>query len=140
MDNFINRIKEIKDLIYDKEYVYEEIINIGKYLLKIPDENPNYIEYNVKEKNMRVVYENGIKKTYYCDLLHSFDDKPAISCKNYEEWWYYGKRHREYGPAVIFSDGKKEFWYENSIHNDYGPAIIYPDGRKENWYYNNKII
>jgi hypothetical protein len=51
---------------------------------------------------------------------HSFDDKPAIIYKTNSKsknqgslWWYKNnERHREDGPAIIYSDGTQE-WYFN---------------------------
>jgi hypothetical protein len=42
-----------------------------------------------------------------------------IECDNGDKVWYkYGKLHREDGPAVIYSNGRKEYylngkWYKN---------------------------
>jgi hypothetical protein len=39
-----------------------------------------------------------------------------------------GKNHRDDGPAVIYSDGRK-FWFQHGKrHRTDGPAIIYPNG------------
>ena len=46
-----------------------------------------------------------------------------------------GERHREAGPAVIYSDGE-QYWYINgNLHREDGPAVIFPDG-EQYWYIN----
>ena len=46
-----------------------------------------------------------------------------------------GERHREDGPAVIYSDGE-QYWYINgNLHREDGPAVIFPDG-EQYWYIN----
>ena len=44
-----------------------------------------------------------------------------------------GQLHREYGPAVVTSDGSK-YWYQNGqLHRIDGPAVEYPDGERAWW-------
>jgi hypothetical protein len=53
-----------------------------------------------------------------------------------QRWYKNGRRHREDGPAVIYTDGT-QFWYKEGIlHREDGPAIIYSDGSKK-WYINS---
>ena len=54
-------------------------------------------------------------------------------------WYLNGKRHREDGPAIVFSDGS-QFWYLNgALHRTDGPAIIWEDGGKE-WWINGELV
>ena len=56
-----------------------------------------------------------------------------------KEWFLNGKRHREDGPAIEYSNGPK-FWYLNDkLHREDGPATEWADGTKE-WYLNGKKI
>jgi hypothetical protein len=79
------------------------------------------------------------KKEYHHDSkgrLHRLDG-PAIieifeSGEIHKEWRYHGKRHREFGPAVIFCNGDKEWWYEGNLHRLDGPAVE-SDGYNEYW-------
>ena len=36
-----------------------------------------------------------------------------------------GKRHREDGPAVEYSDGTKIWYINDKLHRDDGPAVVY---------------
>jgi hypothetical protein len=53
--------------------------------------------------------------------LHRDGDLPAIIRDDGRQYWYHdGKKHRETGPAFIWSDGAVEFWlnnYEYSIED-----------------------
>jgi len=56
---------------------------------------------------------------------------------NTRRWYQNNKRHREDGPAVIYSNGNQE-WYQNGkLHREDGPAIISNDGTQF-WYQNGK--
>ena len=49
-----------------------------------------------------------------------------------------GDFHREDGPAIICSDGRK-YWYKNGkFHREDGPAEIWPNGTKM-WWLNGEI-
>ena len=53
-------------------------------------------------------------KSYYSDkelnILHR-EDGPAIEwSEGRKSWWFNGKRHREDGPAVEWADGSKSWW------------------------------
>ena len=49
-----------------------------------------------------------------------------------------GERHREDGPALIFTDGT-QWWYQNGLlHREDGPAQIWVDG-VEHWYFNGEL-
>lgn len=54
-------------------------------------------------------------------------------------WWSNGERHRDYGPAEIWSNGT-EMWYQNGkLHRLDGPAKIYPNGIQY-WYINGREL
>ena len=54
-------------------------------------------------------------------------------------WYLNGKRHREDGPAMVYSNGDK-FWYLNGeYHREDGPACEWVDGTKE-WYIDGKEL
>ena len=47
----------------------------------------------------------------YIYARHRDRDLPAIEYANGDkEWWFYGKRHRDNGPAVIIGD--KQYWFK----------------------------
>ena len=60
-----------------------------------------------------VIYPNGDKKWFLCNLKHRECDLPAVEYTNGTKIWFCsGLLHREDGPAVIYSNGDKE-WHEN---------------------------
>ena len=52
-----------------------------------------------------------------------------------KHWFLNGKRHREDGPAVEYSNGRKEWYSNGERHREDGPAIERNNGTKE-WYLN----
>jgi hypothetical protein len=48
-----------------------------------------------------------------------------------------GQYHRDDGPAIIYSSGRKEWWKNGQWHRDDGPAIIRPDGT-QSWFIKGK--
>lgn len=48
------------------------------------------------------------------------------------EYFYKGKRHRDEGPAVIFSTGTQHWYQHGRHHREGGPAIIRYDKRTGN--------
>ena len=56
-----------------------------------------------------------------------------------KQWFLNGKRHREDGPAVEWSDGTKEWYLNGNLHREDGPAVEWSDGEKR-WYLNGKLI
>lgn len=83
--------------------------------------------------------------SYYNGLLHNYKNTPLIIDKT-QLWCYFGKHHRENGPALINSDGM--FWFRYGIlHNDDGPAaILHNDdgpagiiGESRLWYKNGRL-
>ena len=55
------------------------------------------------------------------------------------EWYLNGKRHREDGPAIEWSDGDKEWYLNGKRHREDGPAIESSNGDKE-WYLNGEEL
>jgi len=45
-----------------------------------------------------------------------------------KEWLLDGKRHREDGPAIEWSDGRKDWYHHGKYHRLDGPAIVFSDG------------
>ena len=60
---------------------------------------------------------------------------------SYGDVYYYnalGHAHREYGPAVEYSDGGRE-WYQNGqLHRIDGPAVERPNGYRV-WWQNGQL-
>lgn len=87
--------------------------------------------------NMVRKYANGIiikdvrdGLTYYNGLLHNYMEAPAI-INGCQIWCYYGRPHRENGPAFINSNGI--FWFHHGLlHNEDGPSVIIGDSQL--WY------
>lgn len=53
-----------------------------------------------------------------------------LPAREYIAWHKGGKEHRDGGPAIIYSNGKK-YWYKNGkIHRDDGPAAVFTNGEK----------
>ncbi len=47
--------------------------------------------------------------------------------------------HREDGPAIELSDGRREWFINGTLHRVDGPAVIYWHGFKE-WYLNGRYF
>ena len=60
--------------------------------------------------------ENG--STYKNGLLHSFDDKPAVSKGQYQEWYKDGKLHREGDFPAVVSPNRQEWYRDGKLHRD----------------------
>ena len=67
----------------------------------------------------------------------------ALECRvdEYGTVRYYntlGQRHRVYGPAVMYADGRIE-WYQNAQrHRPDGPAAVWPDSFRA-WWQNGRL-
>jgi hypothetical protein len=44
-----------------------------------------------------------------------------------------GQLHREDGPTVEWTNGRKEWWWDGFVHREDGPAIVWADGSKQWW-------
>ena len=114
---------------------------------------------------IKIIYEKDNDdmtiRTYLNELLHSFDDKPAVYCRSVVTWFKHGlvhrdgdkpsriwkggyiyskegKRHRIGGPALVYFSNNnnkycEEWFYEDQLHRVSGPAGIYSDTKK--WYF-----
>lgn len=50
---------------------------------------------------------------------HSLEDLPAYEgTDGFKAWYKNGKRHRESGPAIIYSNGTEEFWLNGVEHKE----------------------
>jgi hypothetical protein len=56
-----------------------------------------------------------------------------------KSWHLNDKLHREEGPTIEYSDGRKWWYLNGKPHRTDGPAIERADGRKE-WYMNGKLL
>lgn len=62
-------------------------------------------------------------------LLHC-ENGPAYSTKETKEWYLHGKKHREDGPAVEYTNGDQEYWVNGKRHREGSPAIVRHNTRK----------
>jgi hypothetical protein len=65
---------------------------------------------------------------------------PAIICTDGTYLWYQnGQRHRVDGPAVEYDSGYRAWWQNGQRHRVDGPAVIYSDGSRV-WFINGKEL
>ena len=81
--------------------------------------------------------KNSIKWYNFLRRLHREDGPAVEGSDGRKEWWLNGKRYREDGPAVEYSNGTKEWFINGERHRLDGPAIEWSNGHKE-WYLNDK--
>ena len=68
------------------------------------------------------------------------EDGPAIEYSDETKDWYLnGNLHREDGPAFEFENGTKYWFLHGKRHREDGPAVEYSDGTKC-WYLNDKQV
>ena len=68
------------------------------------------------------------------------DDGPAVEYTDGRKMWYQnGLRHRTDGPAIEWNDGGKGWFKDGQLHRTDGPAVEYPDGTKE-WWLNDRRL
>ncbi len=74
------------------------------------------------------------------EVCHRDYDMPArINDDGTNYWYFYGKLHRDYKPAVIDKNNSK-FWFQfNEYHRLDGPAVEYNDTKTNYYYINDKI-
>ena len=88
-------------------------------------------EYIVKVYEDRTCWYNKDGKRHR-------EDGPAVEWSNgYKEYYINGKRHREDGPAVEWANGYKAYYINEQRHNENGPAVEWSNGDKE--YYINGV-
>ena len=71
--------------------------------------------------------------------LHSYNDEPSYIAHDGTLYWHKdGRSHRDYGPAIIYLNGRKE-WLKDGFYyeREDGPSIISSTGNKE--YYIDNI-
>ena len=69
-------------------------------------------------------------------LRHREDGPAVIYSNGTQEWYFNGKLHREDGPAVISKS--YDAWYINGKkHRENGPAVIWTNGDQV-WYLNGE--
>jgi hypothetical protein len=73
----------------------------------------------------------GILRYYNTQgLLHREYGPAVVYVDGKGAWYLNGQRHRVDGPAVEYANGRRD-WYQNGdLHRLDGPAIEYPDGEK----------
>ena len=73
-------------------------------------------------------------------------NKPAFISTNKisKEWFFYGLRHREDGPARILYNkmfGRIEKWYNyGELHREDGPAVFHHNTGRKEWHINGKWL
>jgi hypothetical protein len=96
---------------------------------------PIYRTKLIKALTVYTTNEYGTQYWYLNGFRHR-EDGPAIIYSNGEQNWYLnGLFHREDGPAVIYPNGTQEWYINGKCHREDGPAIIYSDGTQY-WYLN----
>jgi len=70
--------------------------------------------------------------------LHREDGPALIFSNGRKEWRINGKRHRTNGPAIEWEFGRKDWLINGKLHRLDGPAVEWNDGSKE-WYVNSKL-
>lgn len=84
--------------------------------LAIKSSDKKYIDELMDEFTIRDIYYNRTIYRLPSGVFHRGYDSPAIirghGGHKTLEWWYNGKRHRDYGyPAIIYENGDLEWWY-----------------------------
>jgi hypothetical protein len=81
----------------------------------------------------------GTQRCYKNGRRHR-EDGPAVIYTDGAQFWYKeGELHREDGPAVDLPEGYKEWCIEGKTHRVDGPAIMDHDGTKK-WFLNDKQL
>ena len=64
--------------------------------------------------------EFGDRNHYVDDNRHSINDEPSLEYSNdsYNVWHKDGQWHRETGPALIWTNGKKEYYFKHKEYSD----------------------
>ena len=162
-----NKIKIIKQLSFN-----EMIEHFISNQLKLGNGTDELINEIIDNKNSNyhkiIIIFDGDKFTFKNNILHSFDDQPAIQRKygifyinnnhlllhtyldynimntsnqyNVNIWYTNGNIHRDNLSEPAYIDCQKNIWYvDGQIHRDNDlPAMVYHD-YKMIWYNNGKI-
>ena len=126
----------VVSLIYKKWYVDGELHRMDGPAI---ERSFSLLEYNNKDewyfngiKHKNVKYIDGVVANYNDNgELHSIQ-KPFVVVEGDEDF------QENYGPAIIYPDGRQYWYIDGLLHREDGPAIIYPDGGKE-WYISGKL-
>jgi len=63
-----------------------------------------------------VSYKDRVATWDAGNLLHSFDDEPAIKYNSgKKEWYYKGKLHRVNGPAIVYASGLEWYYLDGNV-------------------------
>jgi len=130
-DDF-NGMVSLRSKYYDDEYIIYDCKN------GVLTEIPEYDHINDTPKLFTgKCFIDGSLYYFKKDRFHR-EDGPAIECSDgRKEWRIDNKLHRVDGPAIEYADGSK-FWYQNNkLHRTDGPALEYADGYKA-WLINDK--
>jgi hypothetical protein len=93
----------------------------------------------MKNQSVCKTDEVGTKHWYLNGKRHR-EDGPAIEYSDGSKHWYLnGNLHREDGPAIECSDGSKLWYLNGKCHREDGPAVEWANGTKE-WYLNSKQV
>jgi hypothetical protein len=81
----------------------------------------------------------GIMESFPGLVFHRVNGPAVIRADGTQEWWRYGRLHRENDePAVIGANGR-QIWYQNGWHHRVdGPAIVCPSGYTA-WFRNGRL-
>ena len=93
------------------------------------------------EEGEEILNEKGdIYLLWYKNGLLHRENGPAVEYSNgKKEWYKNGELHREDGPAIEWKSGNKEWFKNGKLHRENGPAVEKKDGTKM-WYKNGKIV
>ncbi len=68
------------------------------------------------------------------------DDGPAVIYTDGTQLWYqHGKQHRDGGPAAIWINGTQVWYQHGKQHREDGPAIIRANG-EQRWYWHGEEV
>jgi hypothetical protein len=82
-----------------------------------------------QRKGKRVIpLDKEAEESYKIQIYKKMITYEVQVTKNATTWYINGKRHREDGPAIEYSDGGKAWYINDKRHREDGPAIEYSDG------------
>jgi hypothetical protein len=78
--------------------------------------------------------------TYRNGLLHSYDDKPAISDFFKKTWFKDGKIHREGDLPACITQLDRNWYINGKLHREGDkPAVVSHDGFNKEWWKNGQL-
>ncbi len=94
-----------------------------------------------------IIYIDGIAEEYSGRLndydgmnIHREDGPAIIYSIGRKEWWLNGRRHRVGGPAIERSTRSKEWHLNGKRHRVDGPAVEWANGVTEWWLNGREYI